>query len=59
MAGPYETRDSYYLGKYAVVIALLVAAWLVVGQIPWLAEILFGLFKPRKRPGMRQPRRHC
>ena len=33
-AGLYETRDSFYLGKYAVVIALLVAAWLVVAQIP-------------------------
>lgn len=42
-AGLYETRDSYYLGKYAVVIALLVAAWLVVAQIPWLGGILFGL----------------
>jgi len=43
-AGLYETRDSYYLGKYAVVLALLAATWLMIPQIPWLAGILFGLF---------------
>jgi fatty acid desaturase len=43
-AGLYQTRDSYYVGKYLVLLALLSTAWLTAPQLPWLAGILFGLF---------------
>jgi delta8-fatty-acid desaturase len=43
-AGLYETRDSYYIGKYLVLLALLSSAWVVAPEVPWLAGLLLGLF---------------
>jgi fatty acid desaturase len=43
-AGLYETRDSYYVGKYLLVVMLLIAAWLTAPEVPLIAGLLFGLF---------------
>jgi delta8-fatty-acid desaturase len=43
-AGLYETRDSYYVGKYLILVALLSAAWFAAPTHPVIAGLLFGLF---------------
>ncbi len=43
-AGLYETRDSYYVGKYLLLVAFLTTAWVVAPQVPVIAGLLFGLF---------------
>jgi fatty acid desaturase len=43
-AGLYETRDSFYVGKYLLLVALLTTAWLVAPEVPAIAGLLFGLF---------------
>jgi delta8-fatty-acid desaturase len=43
-AGLYETRDSFYLGKYGLLAGLFAAAWVLAPGAPVVAGILFGLF---------------
>jgi len=43
-AGLLETRDSFYLGKYGLMAALLAGTWVLGPGAPWVAGLLFGLF---------------
>ncbi len=43
-AGLYETRESFYLGKYVLLVALLAGAWLLTPGAALVAGILLGLF---------------